>query len=274
MKWWRAVGTMGTLQWLCIRLSAKLCTDWPKAWRLHPREVEHALRVRLRGSSDLSVFFQIFIRQEYSILRNLEDVSLVLDLGANVGYSSAYFLNCFPNARVIAVEPDDRNVDVCRINLRPYGKRALTLQGAAWSECTKLCLSRGAFGDKREWATQVVEPPELGAGYVQAWDVGSLIDLAGSKVVDLLKVDIEQAELAVFSETARNWLQRVRNICIELHGAQCTETFFNALKGFNYELGYSGEMTICKNIRAMAAPIRNATHHGEPQASDQLLPRN
>ena len=173
IKWWRAIGTIGTLQWLCIRLGAKLSIDWPKTWRLHPRQVQHALTLRLRGSSDLSVFFQIFICQEYSILRNLEDVSLVLDLGANVGYSSAYFMNCFPNARIIAVEPDDQNVEICSINLKPYGSRAHILHGAVWSECTKLCLLRDAFGDNREWATQVVKPPESGMGHVQAWDVGS-----------------------------------------------------------------------------------------------------
>jgi len=37
---------------------------------------------RLRGSSDLYVFSQIFIEQEYSSLQNLENISLVLDLEA------------------------------------------------------------------------------------------------------------------------------------------------------------------------------------------------
>ena len=68
--------------------------------------------------------------------------------------------------------------------------------------------------------------------------------------MDLLKVDIEQAELAVFNETAKNWLPRVRNICIELHGAECEEKFFDALEGFNFQLRYSGELTICTDIHA------------------------
>jgi FkbM family methyltransferase len=204
----------------------------------------------LRRSSDLDVFRQIFINQEYLSLRSLKDVSSVLDLGANVGYSSAYFLNCFPNACVVAVEPDDRNIQACRINLKPYGDRVLLVHGAVWSECTKLCLSRGTFGDGREWATQVMESSEGSAGDVQAWDVGSLIDMAGGAEIDLLKVDIEGAEIAVFGETAKRWLPRVRGICIELHGPECQETFFNALTDFDYELERSGELTICKNLRA------------------------
>jgi FkbM family methyltransferase len=156
---------------------------------------------------------------------------------------------------VVAVEPDERNGEVCSINLKPYGDRVLLLHGAVWSECTGLCLSRGT-GDGREWATQVVQPSEGSAGHVQAWDVGTLINMAGSTEVDLLKVDIERSELAVFGETAKNWLPRVHNICIELHGPDCEEMFFNALAGFDYELEYSGELTICKNLRAkeMGAP--------------------
>jgi FkbM family methyltransferase len=254
-KLWRAVGTIPTIQWLLILLGEKLKIRWPRGWRVHPRQVQHALVARLQGSSDLNVFKQIFIWQEYLGLRSLKNVSLVLDLGANVGYSSAYFLSCFPNSRVVAVEPDERNVEVCSINLKPYGDRVLLLHGAVWSECTGLCLSRGT-GDGREWATQVVQPSEGSAGHVQAWDVGTLINMAGSTEVDLLKVDIEKAELAVFGETAKNWLPRVHNICIELHGPDCEEMFFNALAGFDYELEYSGELTICKNLRAkeMGAP--------------------
>jgi hypothetical protein len=67
--------------------------------------------------------------------------------------------------------------------------------------------------------------------------------------VDLLKVDIERAELSVFWRSAASWLHKVRNICIELHGKDCEDVFFDALKDFDYELGRSGELTICRNLR-------------------------
>lgn len=245
---WRMVGIASTLQWFLIRLSRKLRARGPESCLLNPRQTQHTLMVRLRGSSDLYVFSQIFIEQEYSSLQSLENVSLVLDLGANVGYSSAYFLSCFPNSHVIAVEPDELNIAVCNLNLKPYGDRVLLLHGAVWSECTKLCLARGTPGDGHEWATKVVQPSDSRVGYVQAWDVGSLIDMAGAAEVDLLKVDIERAELAVFGD-CKTWQPRVRNICIELHGPDCRETFFHALADFEYVLESSGELTICKNIR-------------------------
>jgi FkbM family methyltransferase len=201
------------------------------------------------------VFHQIFVAEEYSVLRELKNVSLVLDLGANVGYSSAYFLTCFPTARVVAVEPDERNVAVCRINLTPFGSRALILHGAAWPESTRLCLSKA--DDGMEWATRVSAPIEGGAGEVQAWDMNSLIAIAGGTTIDLLKIDIEGAELVLFGDTAKQWLPQVRNICIELHGADCEEAFFNALADFEYELEYSGELTICRDLRLKTAQLHS-----------------
>ena len=80
----------------------------------------------------------------------------MLDLGANAGFSSAYFLSVFPKARIVAVEPDERNLAICRANLAPYGDRVLLLHGAAWSRIATLRLLKGT-GDGLECATQVDE---------------------------------------------------------------------------------------------------------------------
>ena len=257
LRWWRLASAWAALRWSLIRVRQALGVGEPRQWRVRPRRVRYALTARLRGSSDMKVFWQIFTFDEYSVLRNLQGVSLVLDLGANVGYSSAYFLSCFPGARVVAVEPDDQNVAVCRANLKPYGDRALVLHGAVWSGTTSLSLSNGAAGDGNEWARRVTQAPEGAAGKVQAWDVGTLIDKSGAKVVGLLKVDIEGAELEVFGTGASAWLTKIRNICIELHGPDCEEAFFNALAGFDYDLEHSGELTICRNMRPGDSSVRD-----------------
>jgi hypothetical protein len=117
-----------------------------------------------------------------------------------------------------------------------------------------LRLLKGTFGDGREWATQVRETDaeEPADGGVNAWDVGSVIDMSGGGPVDLLKVDIERAELSVFSESAASWLHRIRNICIELHGEDCREVFFHALKHFDSALKCYGDLTIYRNLRPMS----------------------
>lgn len=251
--WWkRSVGLVTAIRWQILRIAINLGFPEPAVWRVRPRQVAHSLQARLRGSSDMWVFEQIFLTEEYACVRDFQDdPSLVLDLGANVGFSSAYFLSAFPKAHVVAVEPDERNFAMCKANLASYGDRAMLVHGAVWSRRATLRLLQGNFRDGREWTTQVGESLQDGTSLsVQAWDVGSLIDMGGGGIVDLLKVDIEEAELAVFDNSAASWLPRVRNICIELHGKECEHVFFAALKDFDYELQHSNELTICRNLRA------------------------
>jgi FkbM family methyltransferase len=254
----RSAGTFITLQWYWLRLKQKLHLCGHAMVRLRPRQAQNPLSVRLGATSDLMAFEQIFIAEEYACLRDLPEVSFVIDLGANVGFSSAYFLNCFPASRVLVVEPAERNIAVCKENLAPYGLRSLVLHGAAWSECTRLCLSKDFFRDGLEWSTQVRVPSEGDIADIEAWNVAALIDIAGAEKVDLLKVDIERGEIAVFGPKSREWLPRVRNICIELHGHDCEQTFFSALADFDYDSERSGELTICRNLRLRSEPRRAA----------------
>jgi FkbM family methyltransferase len=251
----RSAGTFVTLHWYWLRLKQKLRLGGQTVVRLTPRQLQRPLTVHLGATSDLMVFGQIFIAEEYAPLRDLPVDSLVIDLGANVGFSSAYFLNRFPASRIVAIEPFQRNIVVCRENLAPYSLRSLVLHGAAWSECTKLCLSNDVFGDGLEWSRQVRCPAELENGDIEAWDVGTLIDMAGEESVDLLKVDIEKGEVTVFGPKSREWLPRVRNICIELHGHDCEQAFFTALADFDYNPEQSGELTICRDLRVRNEPL-------------------
>src|SRR6476620_203183 len=91
-------------------------------FRIHPRSLAHPLFIR-HDSSDLDVFKQIFIDREYRCLDDLTEVRLVIDCGANVGYSSAYFLSHHPTSRIIAVEPDPENFAMLRRNLAHYRGR-------------------------------------------------------------------------------------------------------------------------------------------------------
>jgi FkbM family methyltransferase len=240
------------VQWLILRIIRRLELPEPAAWQLRPKQLRHYVTVRLRASSDLPVFEEIFVDEVYSSLTDRGKALLVLDLGANVGFASAYFLSCFPNARVVAVEPDDRNAQACRSNLAPYGDRVLVLNGAVWSSTTRLCLARGVFGDGREWATQVREASGTESPEVQAWDIETLLGIAGGQMVDLIKIDIERGELAVFGNGPKAWLSRVRNLCIELHGEDCEVAFFEALADFDYTLERRGTLTICRTLHSRA----------------------
>jgi FkbM family methyltransferase len=201
-------------------------------------------------SSDIDVLYQIFGEEEYSCLDNLDQPKLILDCGANVGYSSIYLLNKYPTAHVIAVEPDDENFIVCQKNLLPYSERVSLVRSAIWSHEVGLVVSKGVdvYGDGCEWATQVKECQGDQKPDLLATDILSLLKKSEFTSIDLLKVDIEGAEVVIFSQNYETWLNRVKNIVIELHSEECKKSFFNALSPYKYDLSRSGELTVCKGI--------------------------
>jgi FkbM family methyltransferase len=240
------------------RLSARvkfLTPFWPTI-RMRLPGYQFSLYMRT-GASDRKVFHQIFIEREYASL-NPESVEYIIDCGANVGYSSVYFLNKYPKARVVAVEPDPANVIMCRKNLAPYGDRAQVLQGAVWSHPATLALSRGTYRDGEAWATQVlsVDPAHVDSiECVPALDLPSLISSLGCDRVDILKMDIERSEIEVFGNPDR-WLPQINNIAIELHDAECEGVFFSALRSYRYDATHVGELTICRDVRLMVGKLQ------------------
>ena len=130
-----------------------------RPYRLRTKTARYPLWCRPR-SSDLDVFKQIFVMREYALLVDLmksSRVGLVLDCGANVGYSAAYFLTQFPACELIAVEPDAANFGALQRNLSPYGKRARAVHSGIWSHAVGLKIADHLFRDGRDWSRTVRE---------------------------------------------------------------------------------------------------------------------
>jgi FkbM family methyltransferase len=224
----------------------------PKEFQLYSRHARHPLWCR-GGTSDLEVFRQIFLEREYSCLDEARGVDLVIDCGANVGYSSAYFLTRFPGCRVIAVEPDAGNFAACRKNLAPYGDRVRVVRSGIWSQPTGLKISEIPYRDGREWAVQVRPTRDGETPDMQAIDIGTLLAESGRRRISILKIDIEAAERFVFAENYRHWLDAADNLVIELHDEECAAVFFRAIRGLPLRVWQCGELTVCRREQLAAA---------------------
>lgn len=215
-----------------------------KKFSLLAKDIKYPVYCRY-GTSDSFVFDQIFINEEYSGLGKIQNVNWIIDCGANVGYSAVYLLNKYPQAKVIAIEPDPENFELCSMNLAPYGDRAHVIKSAVWSSTVDLVIDR-PLDDRGEWAIQV-RPCQAGEiPALNAIGLKSLFDDFNLDRVDILKVDIETAELEVFAHNYQQWLSKVNNIAIELHGKDCEEVFFKALSSLKYNSWSAGELTFCK----------------------------
>ncbi len=199
-------------------------------------------------TSDLDVFGQIFVQREYRCLDDVREADLVIDCGANVGYSAAYFLSRYPDSAVICVEPDPGNYAALQANLRPYADRVSALCSAVWSESADLVISEEAFGDGREWARTVrpIQPGETPT--ISAVDIGTLIRESGRERVSVLKIDVEGAEEFIFSASNIAWLDQVDILVIELHGARCEKVFNEAIAGRGFSVSRCDELTVCRRV--------------------------
>ena len=120
-----AISTLGLSHWLGfqVRRIPTRVFSGRSPFKITSKFFRHPLYARPR-TSDLQIFNAIFAEGEYRNLDDLQGIRLVIDCGANVGYSSAYFLSRFPECVVIAVEADPENFEMLRRNLAPYGERA------------------------------------------------------------------------------------------------------------------------------------------------------
>jgi FkbM family methyltransferase len=137
------------------------------------------------------------------------DAPVIIDCGANIGYTSLHYKRCYPKARIVAIEPDPQFLPLLLRNLERNGGGDIeVVPAAAWTG--------NGFAN---WVMEGKDGSRLddGASGGQVVTVPT-VDLRHylRTPVDLLKLDIEGAEFDVVPHIAPS-LERVRNIVVECH---------------------------------------------------------
>lgn len=169
--------------------------------------------------SDIRVFKQIFVDNEYDSLNLPETAKTIIDLGANIGLSALFFIKKFPTSRIVAVEPDAVNFSIMEKNLEKFSKSVSFLQAAIWPTDGEVSLveedddhaSLGAWGYRTEASNG-----NSGLS-VKAVAIPTIMKQYDMDFVDILKVDIEGAEYELFEKYYEDWIDKVGLIIIETH---------------------------------------------------------
>jgi len=199
------------------------------------------------GTSDWDAFIQVFLDGQYD-LSFPNSPAYIVDAGANVGLASLYFLRRFPQARVISIEPDPENFAIAQKNLAPFGDRCHLVNAALWSTAGTLFISRGTFRDGRHWATQTLPLQAAGEETVQARTIKSLTNEFRFPRVDLLKMDIEGAEVSVFGLGDTSFLGNTQVCAVECHGAEGETAFKKAAMPYGFKFKRFGELTVASKV--------------------------
>ena len=186
------------------------------------------------GTSDISTFLMVLDGKEYDFA--VDRPSVIIDAGANIGLASIWFASKFPEARILAIEPEKSNYELLVRNVEPL-HHVTPIHAALWTHRGTLAID----DPRREgsWAFQTRELADLphSAESVSCLSLADLISEYDLGWIDLLKVDIEGAEKEVFSSPSE-WIGSVGAIAIELHDrfkTGCARSFYAAVSDFPVE---------------------------------------
>lgn len=176
------------------------------------------------------LYREIFVRECYSPPLPLGERPHILDLGANIGIASLYFLTRWPRARLTALEPNPRAFALLTRNLSPAAFPTAEIR----VEAAALSTAEGTV----EFTVPVGNPTAVYASISQRGACGQMTERVTVPTVDasrlfaapadLVKLDIEGHEYPVL-EHALPAANMVRSLIIEFHEIHAHEERCRAL---------------------------------------------
>ncbi|MCC6194989.1 MAG: FkbM family methyltransferase [Burkholderiales bacterium] len=201
----------------------------------------HPIFIRA-GTSDAEVLLQILVQHELGL-----DLAFapewIVDLGANIGVSSIYLANRFPEAKIVAVEVEHSNFELLARNCAPY-PRIFPIAKAIWTGSGHVRVSNP---DAQPWSFRVEEAAADDPGAIECVSINALMETFGMDEIGLVKMDIEGAERQVLSGALTPWLDRTRVLAVELHERHvpgCEAAYVRVLAGRRCSRTRRGEYEI------------------------------
>jgi FkbM family methyltransferase len=214
------------------------------------------LKARDENYSDYLVLEQIFNFKEYEIILGMiqlnhfsNEKAIIIDAGANVGYTSMLFSHYLQSSIIYGIEPSFENATICIENISSLRNQSdIFFYQKALSHKAGMTYSLDRdFRDGKDWA---ITTKSDGNGIIEGISINEIIQEHCLEYITLLKIDIEGAERFIFDvENDLSFLKRTKIIAIEIHDEfNIRDSIYAILKENNFYLFESGELTIGINI--------------------------
>ena len=159
---------------------------------------------------------EVFGREEYRF-KATRGSPRILDCGSNIGVSVLYFKHQWPNARIEAFEPDPNCFAALKRTVEDNELKSVQIHNVAvagdagvmqfFTDSTRPGSLRGSISQTRAREGSSISVPAV-----------TLSSFLCDEPADLLKLDVEGAELDVVSElSAKGALQSIDQAVIEYH---------------------------------------------------------
>ena len=208
------------------------------------KKLKHRFSIR-NNPFDFATLEEVILKEDYNL--NIDFTpSTIIDGGANIGLTSVFFASKYPQANIVAVEPEEENFEMLRKNTKNYGRVEL-IRAGIWSHPAILSVIDEGKGNNSFTVTEILSSQ---ADSINAISIYDIMQERSWDTIDILKLDIEGAEKNVFESGYEQWLPKVKVLIVELHDRMrsgCSETVFKAVSQFNFSNEIKGENHIFFN---------------------------
>jgi FkbM family methyltransferase len=167
------------------------------------------VQARLSTADDLLTVNEIFCRLDYEVPN---DISIVVDFGANIGISALYFLSRNTSSRVWLFEPNPYNVEKLKVQMADYADRVKICPiGVAPDDG----VLKFGFEPTGRYGGAGLDLPEKMDVEVRSANKVLLEILEEHQTIDVLKIDIESLEDEILNSLSTHVLSKIRLIVIE-----------------------------------------------------------
>ncbi|MGH8177576.1 MAG: FkbM family methyltransferase [Steroidobacter sp.] len=224
--------------------------------------VRHPLHLRA-GTSDRNALNEIFVKGWYDHPYP-GTPRFIIDAGANVGFASVRFAHMYPEATIVAIEPDAENFALTRRNVAAY-RQIDPLRAGVWPRSARLTIENP---QDKPWAFRVREARD-GEPAFAAISLQDVMARHAVQTIDILKIDVEGAERELLAdEHCDEWLARTNMIFIELHDRflpGCTDALEGALQRHSFV-----RQSVGQNLLLIRQPLLKANPLPHPGSGRNL----
>jgi len=208
------------------------------------KKLKHSFSIR-NNPFDFATMEEVILKEDYNLNINFNP-STIIDGGANIGLTSVFFANKYPQADIVAVEPEEGNFEMLMRNTKNYRSVRL-IRAGIWNHSAILSIIDEGKGNNSFTVTEILSPQ---SGSINAISIYDIMQQRNWETIDILKLDIEGAEKNVFESDYEQWLPKVKLLIVELHDRMrsgCSETVFKAVSQYNFSNEIKGENHIFFN---------------------------
>lgn len=157
------------------------------------------------NTTDAQVLWDTFYRKYHLPATTLHENAVIIDLGANVGYTMAHFAYLYPNSQIYGVEMDFSNFTLAQKNISTLLNQCKLIHAAVWHKNgTIRYTGKDAWGFKVDYENNNIDKLAAPAKTLDIIFKEFVLD-----DVDYIKMDIEGAERFIL-ENAESWINKVR----------------------------------------------------------------